>query len=146
MDLTTTPAPAMILHGVNCQHAMGAGVAKALYEKWSKVRSEYITIPKSEMKLGLTQLVEVEPDLYVMNCFTQNYYGRKPGFRYADPIAIRTCILKSIDEAASLGIKSIYMNPIGCGNGGLDFDKDLIPILNMIEILYPEYNFYVCKF
>lgn len=146
MDLTTAPPDSIILHGVNCQRAMGAGVAKSLYEKWSLVRSEYMKIPKSEMKLGMIQPVNINDDnRIVINCFTQEYYGRTSGKRYASPVAIRECLIKSLNYATDQGCHNIFMSPIGCSNAGLSFENDLVPILDLMDVLYPTLNITVCK-
>jgi O-acetyl-ADP-ribose deacetylase (regulator of RNase III) len=41
-DITTVTAPAIIMHGVNCQRTMQSGIAKALYTKWPEVKEEYM--------------------------------------------------------------------------------------------------------
>ncbi len=71
-DITTVEAPALILHGVNCQRAMGSGVAKALYSKWPQVKEEYMKFSKEEMCLGKTASVKVDDNLFVINCWTQD--------------------------------------------------------------------------
>lgn len=59
-DITTVEAPALILHGVNCQRAMRSGVAKALYSKWPQVREEYMKFSKEEMYFGKIAPVKVD--------------------------------------------------------------------------------------
>ena len=72
-DITTVES-GFILHGVNCQRTMGSGVAKAIRAKWPKLYKEYKnTIPM----LGKVQLIHINADLWVINCFTQEYYGSK---------------------------------------------------------------------
>lgn len=143
MDITTAPAPALILHGVNCQSAMGAGAAKALYIKWPRVRKDYKSIPKDDMILGKVQIVPVEDNLYVLNCFTQKYYGRVKK-RYANPDAIRTSLEQACLHANAIGFTEIYMTPIGCSLAGLELADDLMPIVHDIQINYPNMNFYIC--
>ena len=67
----------IICHQVNCQGAMGAGVAKALSTKWPEVKTAYLDFcrrfPKPEMLLGRTQLVDGQ---YVANIFGQLDFGR----------------------------------------------------------------------
>jgi hypothetical protein len=83
--------------------------------------------------LGQTQMVEVGPDLWVANCFSQNYYGRD-GRRYADPFAIYkafTALLKWLKGRPEAIPLPLYMTRIGCNNGGLDWDQDVLPVLQM---------------
>ena len=141
-DVTTISAPAIISHGVNCQNVMGSGVARALYMKWPIVKSQYHKF--GSMTLGAVQFVVIEPGLIVANCFTQEYYGRDFGKRYADPRAVYECL----EEVASYartewGLNEVYMPRIGCGLGGLDWEEDVVPYLEQIEWEWPM-DFVVC--
>ena len=130
-DITTLSgvrgAPINLLHGVNCQRVMGSGAAKAMYTKWSEVRDMYMSKPKEEMSLGLNQYVRVEPFTMVTNCFTQEFYGYD-GRKYADLGAIRKCIMK-----ASVYGEQLYMVKIGSDLGGLDWDKEIVPMIEAID-------------
>ena len=65
--------PIIIPHIVNDIGAMGSGVARALYEKWPLVRSQYMEWSQdSEFKLGKTQIINVEKDIYVANMVAQH--------------------------------------------------------------------------
>ncbi len=143
-DITTVTAPAIIMHGVNCQGAMGSGVAKALYEKWCYVREEYVELPIEEMRLGNVQLVHVDNDLWVANCFTQEFYG-SDGKRYADVEAINKCLEQIRYDAESLGIYNIYSPQIGCGLGGLDWESEVLPLFERFEVAHPTFNITICK-
>ncbi len=135
-DITGVQAPGLIAHGVNCQNAMGSGVARALFEKWPAVKREYHLYEPKE--LGEVQFVQVEQELWVANCFTQEDYGRE-NKRYADPDAIETCLRKVFGFVKrSLFLPNeVHMVPIGCGLGGLDYEEDLLPVLSRIEFKYP---------
>jgi len=140
-DITKTKTPALIAHGVNCQRKMGSGVAKALYEKWKEVRTEYLA--RGSMVLGDAQFIEVEKGLVVANCFTQRYYGRS-GEAYATPEAIDKALSKVAEHALDvLDLNDIHIPKIGCGLGGLDWDEDVVPVLSRIEEKY-GINFTVC--
>jgi O-acetyl-ADP-ribose deacetylase (regulator of RNase III) len=130
-DIITVTAPGLIAHGVNCQNAMGSGVARALYMQWHKVKTEYHTF--GSMVLGDAQFVEVEPGLVVANCFTQERYGRD-GRKYASLRAVR----ESLEDAAKyaldeLGVREVHIPKIGCGLGGLDWDLEVEPMLMELE-------------
>jgi O-acetyl-ADP-ribose deacetylase (regulator of RNase III) len=140
-DITTVTAPGLIAHGVNCQNAMGSGVALALYTKWPKVKSEYHKW--GSMVLGDSQLVEVEPRLVVANCFTQDKYGRG-GHRYASVGAIResleTAAIFAMDE---LAVNKVHIPMIGCGLGGLEWEEVEGELIE-IEQTHPI-TFVVCR-
>lgn len=144
-DITTIEAPAIIMHGVNCQARMGSGVAKALYEKYPRVKEEYLKIPKEYMELGFTQLVEVKDKLFVANCFTQYFYGYD-GRLYANTDAIKTCLDKVVGLCSIHNIKTIYSPKIGCGLGGLDWEDDVKPIFEATQELHPEIEIIICEF
>lgn len=143
-DITTVEAPAIILHGVNCQGVMGSGVARALYEKYPLVKEHYLSLPKERMKLGNVQLVEVGRSLFVSNCFTQDFFG-KDGRRYASPIAIRRCFSNISEDATYYGISDIYLPKIGCGLGGLEWERDVLPEIEWFEVKHPEFNITICE-
>lgn len=112
-----------IAHGVNCQNAMGSGVAKALFTKWSEVKKQYheFIANKSKMMnftdislLGQIQAVGIIGDgKWVFNCFTQRFYGRDP-VKYVNYEAIYECF-KSI---ADTRIRELAIPKIGCGLAG----------------------------
>ena len=116
----TTVTQGYILHGVNCMNVMGSGVAKVLYTKWPKVKLEFHRL--SYGTLGNISLVEVEEGLTVVNCYTQELFG-KDGRLYASPEAIEIC-LKSLHGLPG----PFYLPAIGCGLGGMSLDilKDII--------------------
>ena len=90
----------IILHQVNCQNAMGSGVAKQLYTRWPEVKSEYhkmAGIFEPKMLLGKVQPVLVQEfagQKIVINMFTQLNYGRKKGVLYTDYDALSTALDK----------------------------------------------------
>ena len=128
----------IIAHGVNCQGVMGSGVARALYEKWPTVKSEYLKLPKRARTLGRIQPVSVEKGITVFNCFTQEFYGND-GAKYADPEAIETCVravLKYIEEM-EMRKPMFYIPRIGTGYGGLDWKTE---VASRVATLGREYN------
>lgn len=134
-DITEIEAPAIIAHGVNCSDAMGSGVARALYMKWPMVKGEFHK--KVSPELGDTQFIEVEEDLIVVNCFTQRKYGRD-GERYASPAAIgRTLTVAAAYAIDREGLSEVHIPKIGCGLGGLDWEEEVVPVLEAIEETFP---------
>lgn len=108
---------------------MGSGVAKALYLKHGIIREKYMQIPKELMRLGKVQAIQINDELTVYNCFTQEYYGND-GKRYGSPSAIKECLEKVIQNHAG---ETIYMPRIGCGLAGLTWDTDVLPILESFD-------------
>lgn len=139
-DITSVET-GIVAHGCNCQGKMGAGVALAIRKKWPRAYQDYklycvrykpLTLPGSVDKLlGRVQVVRIsdDPILIVANCFTQLYYGRNG--RYADTGAITIC-LRRLAELATANDLSIYMPKIGCGLGGLNWEEEVLPIIENI--------------
>lgn len=55
----------LIVHQVNCQKVMGAGLAKQIALKYPQVKHDYLA--KQEWLLGDVQFVKVAPELVVCN-------------------------------------------------------------------------------
>ncbi len=84
---------------------------EAAYREWHKVRS------KNDFGLGVIQLVQVEPYIWVANMVAQR--GMKTGSQ-GPPIryeAVRACLTKLAAEAQGLGA-CVHMPRIGCGLAG----------------------------
>ncbi len=112
-----------IAHGVNCQNVMGSGVARALYEKWSEVKSQYHLFMSSskycfvtKYHLGAIQKVQCT-DKIVYNLFTQDFYSNRK-IRNANYAAIARCFKQLSEE----GIEEIAIPRIGCGLAGGDWN------------------------
>ena len=135
-----------IVHGVNCQGAMGSGIAGAIAGKWPSVRDAYMdfinqkkaSAPfQSSSLLGTVQRVAVRPNLIVVNAFTQDFFGAD-GKRYASPEAISKALNNIFgyvedrvqnDEMFDPTRFHVYMPQIGCGLGGLSWDTDVEPVV-----------------
>ena len=144
-DITTIVGPAVILHGVNCKRTMRSGVAKALFTRWPNVREEYMNFAEEEMTFGKVAPVKVGDSLYVINCWTQEDYGYD-NKSYANPAAIKDCLAASAKFCNQIQIKNIYMPRIGCGLGGLNWERDVQPLIAEIEPKNPDLSFTICDF
>lgn len=90
----------IILHQVNCQNAMGSGVAKALYTRWPEVKQEYHRLAgtlEPRQLLGRIQPVllrEFGGQKIVINMFTQLNYGRECTVLYTNYKALAEALEK----------------------------------------------------
>lgn len=116
----------IIIHQVNCQNAMGSGVAKALYERWSEVKREYHDYCVTMAEFGLSkeellgQICPVEVDgKTIINCFSQLTYGND-GRQHTDYNAVEECFNKIVLNFpyGTIAIPYLY----GCGLGGGDWE------------------------
>lgn len=155
-DVTQT-LTGVVAHGCNCQGVMGSGVALAIRRKWPIAFRRYLSMATAHQQaypsdtgglLGRSIIVNVGDSdklatntLFVANLFTQNYYG-KDGRVYADVEAIRMGLRTAMVfcEGAKL---PLYMPRIGCGLGGLSWDRDVSPIVDEL-VQGHDVDVYVC--
>lgn len=132
----------VVAHGCNCQGVMNSGVAKAIRTKWPHVYERYNQLvvtsvtpqhPSREL-LGRVQFVSIdqgeiaEPNsLFVANMFTQDRYGYDGG-RYADLDAIRQALDITMELCVGLDLP-LFIPPVGCGLGGLDWEQEVGPVV-----------------
>jgi O-acetyl-ADP-ribose deacetylase (regulator of RNase III) len=126
-DISTVTS-GIIIHGVNMRGAMNSGVARALRNRWPKVYRGFISVPKEQRKLGYVNFVHVSPQLWVLNCFTQEFYGND-GKRYASVEGITKALHTAFTFTQTQDLP-LAMPKIGCGFGGLDWDTEIAPIVN----------------
>lgn len=144
----TTIIKGIIVHGCNCQGVMGSGVAGALRSKWPEIFEPYEEMCEAYTRnrkvdlLGEINMVWINDDLYVVNGFTQLNYGRN-GKIYADVKATWKVLVQCAGQCMGHNLP-LYLPPIGCGLGGLSFEKDVKPIIERVAEQYPEVDIYVC--
>lgn len=136
----------VIAHGCNYVGVMGAGVAKALADKHSRCFTEYAmwlqdSFPNRKDALGLCNIVWISGELWIANCITQGlaYYDGQ----MATPEAIRSSLEEAFEHAALEDVP-LYLPKIGSGLGGLDWNKDVEPIVSELASKYDEVDTYVC--
>ena len=142
-DLTTV-GMGIVAHGVNCQHKMGSGVAKAIREKWPTAYNVYMAEPKGKAMLGTANMIAVgdlNDQLWVANCYTQVFYGYGGG-QYADADAIERSI-GQVAQWADIYNLPIFMPKIGCGLGGLKWE-DVLPGVERINENNNRVTIYIC--
>lgn len=139
----TTVEQGIIGHGVNCQLLMGSGVALAIRNKWpivyEKYRDENERGPGS---LSHCHVVAINSNLYVCNLFTQIYYGRGPQASYE---AIAMSFKRMLEFAMTRLDLPIYIPQIGCGLGGLFWERVKLVLESAIEELNYPLNIQVCN-
>lgn len=143
----TTITHGLIGHGCNCKGFMGSGVAFAIKRKWKNAYNEYNTLCKNyalntKDMLGMTQIVQINEDITVANCFTQDSCGND-GKVYADIDAVLESIEHMFAYATLTGLP-IYIPKIGCGLGGLCWETQVHPVIQSLVLEYPTVDVYVC--
>jgi O-acetyl-ADP-ribose deacetylase (regulator of RNase III) len=117
-DLFTTDCK-YIAHGVNCQGVMGAGVAKIVKERFPKAfRTYYNHCSTQDFQSSLLGNVCISPkenDKVILNCFTQDFYGRNGSYVSYD------ALVNCFDAISFADISELAMPKIGAGLGGGDW-------------------------
>lgn len=125
----------IVAHGCNCRGVQGSGVAKALRDKYPQIFFKYKELcdlheQSPAALLGTVDFVEINSNLIIANCFTQENYG-KTGGPYATIEAVGHSVYHAMSKAEELDLP-FYAPKIGCGLGGLDCNevKDLLEELS----------------
>ena len=108
---------------------MGAGVAKAIYTKWPRVKEQYTRFCKQYKPVSLLSAVlyvradDKADDKIIVNCFSQLNYRRKNDTEdtvYTNYAAFSDCMRKIENVLKGTPIAMPY--GIGCGLAGGDWD------------------------
>lgn len=118
----------VILHQVNCLGVMGSGVALAVRKTFPIVYKEYMSYVKNKgfKAFGDTQIIEINPTLYVVNSYTQKEIG------YGKKLTNESMLIDNIDKcnqfALEKGLQLFIPLKIGCVRGGGNWDNVLLGI------------------
>jgi O-acetyl-ADP-ribose deacetylase (regulator of RNase III) len=113
----------ILVHQVNCQGVMGAGIALSIRSRWPIVYDEYRRFCNSmtpNTLLGRIQLVQVADGLMVYNLFGQLNYGRGLETNYK---MVECALADLANQRSKMPVYFPYK--IGCGLAGGDWDKYL---------------------
>lgn len=141
----------IVIHGANCFHTMGSGVAKQLVEVWPSLREADVKFAAAgdPLKLGYYSQVMVSvqnPDadafgatkaLMLVNGYTQYNYGADVGVKYVEYCAVANVFnrlassLRHMTQPPTVGIPRI-----GCGRAGGDWSC----IERIIGAAVPHWN------
>jgi O-acetyl-ADP-ribose deacetylase (regulator of RNase III) len=129
----------VLLHGCNCFHVMGAGIAQQLVNRWPKVLEvDKQTAKGVREKLGSNSCARINDRLLIVNCYTQFMYGKNQ--RQVDYEAVYNCLYDVAFLFKTYDISTVDMRApmIGCGLAGGDWDI----IRPMFEKLLPNITIY----
>lgn len=109
-----------IVNTVNCVGVMGKGIALQFKKKWPANFKAYAAACKAgQVRLGemfIFDLGALATPRYIIN------FPTKGDWRSASKLSdIESGLVDLVDKIHLLGIQSIAMPPLGCGNGGLDW-------------------------
>jgi len=112
---------AHIAHGCNAQGVMGSGVAKEIRRLYPDAYTAYrMAYLRTGLELGSVVVATPIDGKIIYNCITQQYYGNDDKV-YASYEAIAKCFAFMNGWVA--GRAALAIPRIGCGLGGLEWDK-----------------------
>ncbi len=127
-DATSPQAkgPKVVVHCCNDLGGWGKGFVLALSKRWPEPERAYREWHRgragNDFGLGAIQVVQVKPDIWVINAIAQR--GTRTGSN-GPPIrydALERCLAAVAQEATRLGA-SVHMPRIGCGLAGGRWDR-----------------------
>lgn len=143
-----THAKGYILHGVNCQGVMGAGIAKVIAQKWPIVYDDYksycgFSLKDCNLLLGKYLKTQIDEETAVINLFTQIRYGTVSGEKYVHYDALDKSLrdFSNKERLSMSGNIKVNFPKIGAGLGGGNWNvlKEIIDHRipdNVEKILY----------
>lgn len=116
-----------IVNTVNCVGVMGKGIALQFKNKWPEnFRAYAAACVAKEVRPGRMFVFDsgglVKPN-YIINFPTKDHWRGKSRMEF-----IRDGLQDLVATVNRLGIRSIAIPPLGCGNGGLDWN-DVRPLI-----------------
>ena len=131
----------IIMHQVNCQNRIGAGVSGAIIKKYPLVEKVYHNSFNNYLNKQLfcsIMYIPINDNLTVVNSYTQFYYGNssKTGIVYTDMDSLKKAIHSVCNKNINIPVYVPY--GIGCGLAGGNWNdlylsiKD-IPNLKIIK-------------
>jgi O-acetyl-ADP-ribose deacetylase (regulator of RNase III) len=126
-DLLSAPVEAVV-NTVNTRGVMGKGIALQVKQRWPEVDRAYRAACKQgDVTLGHMHVVELgglsDGPRFVINFPTKDHW--RSGSKLVD-VEAGLIDLRAVIER--LGVTSIAVPPLGCGNGGLDW-SDVRPMI-----------------
>jgi O-acetyl-ADP-ribose deacetylase (regulator of RNase III) len=127
-----TPDKCIIVQQCNAKGVMGAGLAKAIRDRYPQVYDHY----RAEFELGLLELgytsyIEVEENILICNIVGQESYGREKKL-YTNYKALRAGLEDVKMMAHDLGLDVVIPFGIGCGLGGGKWSEVVYPMIEYV--------------
>lgn len=125
-----------IVNTVNCVGVMGKGIALQFKYKWADNFADYAAACKAgQVRPGRMFIHDagalVKPH-FIINFPTKDHWRGTSTLDF-----IRDGLVDLVAQVRRLGIRSIAIPPLGCGNGGLDWD-DVRPLIESAFEALPD--------
>lgn len=131
-----------LVNTVNTVGVMGKGIALQFKKKFPENFKAYARACKSgEVEIGKMftfPLDQLTNPRYIINFPTKQHWREKSRLEY-----VREGLDDLLREIERLGISSIAIPPLGCGNGGLDWETEVRPLIEEAMARVPKVRAYV---
>lgn len=142
-DMFDEPTEA-IVNTVNCVGVMGKGVALEFKRRWPENFREYKKLcdekrlsPGSMFVFDNQDFLNDGMHRYLINFPTKQHWRSKSKIEF-----VRDGLVDFVRQVRELGIESVAMPPLGCGNGGLDW-SEVRPLIEDSLAELPDVRFVV---
>jgi len=130
-----------LVNTVNTVGVMGKGIALQFKKKFPENFKAYARACKNgEVKIGKMFTVPLDKltnPRYVINFPTKQNWREKSRLEY-----IREGLEDLVREIERLELRSVAVPPLGCGNGGLDWEGEVRPLVEAAFARMPEVQVY----
>ncbi len=142
-DMFNEPTEA-IVNTVNCVGVMGKGVALEFKRRWPDNFKAYKRLcddkklsPGQMFVFDNNDFLDAGKHRYLINFPTKQHWRSRSKIEY-----VQDGLVDFIKQVHELGIKSVAVPPLGCGNGGLDW-ADVRPLIEEAVAKLPEVHFVI---
>lgn len=130
-NLFTSPAQVLV-NTVNTEGVMGKGIALQFRKIYPEMFDEYQTLcERGFIDIGKLWIYK-SPHKWILNFPTKRFWRQK-----SSPEFIRAGLAKLVEEFNDLRIYSMAFPALGCGNGELDWESTVKPIMHEYLKLLP---------
>jgi O-acetyl-ADP-ribose deacetylase (regulator of RNase III) len=122
-DLLQSPAQVLV-NTVNTVGVMGRGIALEFKRLFPEMYRQYRELcEQGQFEIGMLWLYK-SPNKWVLNFPTKKHWRNPSHVEY-----VEAGLRKFVDSYADLGVHSIAFPALGCGNGRLDFETQVKPLM-----------------
>jgi len=131
-------------HGVNVDGLMGAGIAKTFAEKYERNLKRYKQACKDKHLNPGGSVIVNESGTLILNLASQSRPGRfaRYDWLFSSLHGAVEKLMTQEKEVLDLFGSTIAIPEIGCGIGGLEWNKAVYTILT-VEKIFPKFEFEV---